>query len=220
MLKRTHYHYYSNTIFFAPDTGIEGAGGQTEQPAQPNPMEQAPSQPPVDDKKVGMPNPFEPKAPETPAQPQPTAQPVVPEKYEFKLPEGMSISDELKNRFTEVAKSAKLTQEQADSLLKMHADTMMEVNGQAEAMANTWAEESSKQGLLAPEKIGLANEALNLFGTKELRNLLVDSGVANHPEVLTFLQRIGGLIHEDTPVSGGNVASQQQEINYFPNSKY
>lgn len=187
MLKRTHYHYYSNTIFFAPDTGIEGAGGQTEQPAQPNPMEQAPSQPPVDDKKVGMPNPFEPKAPETPAQPQPTAQPVVPEKYEFKLPEGMSISDELKNRFTEVAKSAKLTQEQADSLLKMHADTMMEVNGQAEAMANTWAEESSKQGLLAPEKIGLANEALNLFGTKELRNLLVDSGVANHPEVLTFL---------------------------------
>lgn len=213
--------FRTHSIYFAPDTGDVGAGAPAE-PQNNQPSGQTGTQPstPADDKKVGMPNPFEPKAPEDPAQQQPAAQPVVPEKYEFNLPEGMSISDELKNRFTEVAKSAKLTQEQADSLLKMHADTMMEVNGQAEAMANTWAEESGKQGLLAPEKIGLANEALNLFGTKELRNLLVDSGVANHPEVLTFLQRIGGLIHEDTPVSGGNVASQQQEINYFPNSKY
>ena len=212
--------FRTHSIYFAPDTGDVGAGAPAE-PQSNQPSGQTGTQPstPADDKKVGMPNPFEHKAPETPVQQQPAAQAVVPEKYEFNLPEGMSISDELKSRFTEVAKSAKLTQEQADSLLKMHADTMMEVNGQAEAMANTWAEESNKQGLLAPEKIGLANEALNLFGTKELKNLLVDSGVANHPEVLTFLQRIGGLIHEDTPVSGGNVASQP-EVSYFPNSKY
>ena len=163
-----------------------------------------------------MPNPFAPKA-EGGAQP--PANPVVPEEYKFNLPEGVTMSDELKGKFTEIAKGAKLTQEQADSLLKMHTDSVMEINGRAAEMANGWLEESHKLGLDTEQNLGLVNETLKMFGTEELRNVLVESGLACHPEVLTFLQRIGGLIHEDKPTSGGNVGSSAQ-INYFPNSKY
>lgn len=164
-----------------------------------------------------MPNPFAPKMTEGGAQP--SVNPVIPEEYKFNLPEGVTMSDELKGKFTEIAKGAKLTQEQADSLLKMHTDSVMEINGRAAEMANGWLEESHKLGLDTEQNLGLVNETLKMFGTEELRNVLVESGLACHPEVLTFLQRIGGLIHEDKPTSGGNVGSSAQ-INYFPNSKY
>lgn len=204
--------------------GADGGGVPAGEPSGVPPVHPAgdgggnPTPPPAGEAKPGqMPNPFAPK----PAAegPKPPAEAVVPEEYKFNLPEGMTISDDLKGKFTEIAKGAKLTQEQADALIKMHADTVMDLNGRAAAMANSWLDESHKQGLDTEENLGLVNETLNMFGTDELRNILVESGVACHPEVLSFLQRIGSLIHEDKPTSGGNAASSGQ-VNFFPNSKY
>lgn len=198
--------------YFLEGEGVGGGGGT------PPPASNEGDMPPASDPKPNtMPNPFAPKAEGGSAPP--AAEPVVPEEYTFNLPEGFTISDDLKGKFTDVAKGAKLTQEQADALIKMHADTVMELNGRAATMANNWLEESQKMGLASEENLGLVNETLNMFGTDELRNVLVESGLACHPEVLSFLQRIGGLIHEDKPTSGGNVGSSSQ-TNYFPNSKY
>lgn len=46
----------------------------------------------------------------------------VPENYEFNLGEGLTITDDQKTAFTAIAKVAKLSQAQADSLLKMHSE--------------------------------------------------------------------------------------------------
>lgn len=147
---------------------------------------------------------------------------VVPEEYEFKLGDGLSISDELKARFTKVAKEAKLTQAQANALLDMHSETMLEVLKAGENQAAEWEAECGKQGLLAKEKLGYAVEALNVFGGDEAKQVLIETGAVNHPAVMRMLQTIGELIHEDTNKEGANKTPEKEDLGaiLFSNSKY
>ena len=192
-------------IFLNADGGE--AGGEPAPQQDPAPAEPTPAEP------KGMPNPF--KEPEAP----PAV--VVPEEYAFNLAEGLTISDELKTKFTEVAKGANLTQDQVDALMKMHCDTILDYTRQAENQANDWAVECDKQGLLKPEKIALAKEAISVFGGDEVMTALIDTGAANHPAVMKMLQTIGELIHEDKPVSGETSNKAKDDIGIlFPNSKY
>lgn len=185
------------------DADGNGGGGENA-PAEPAPAE--PAEP------KGMPNPFQPKEPEAP---------IVPEEYQFNLAEGLTISDELKNQFSEIAKGANLTQDQVDALMKMHSDTILDFTRQAENKANEWAVECEKQGLLKAENISLAKEAITMFGGDEVMNALIETGAANHPAVMKMLQTIGGLIHEDKPVDGNNAGQSKSDIDIlFGNSKY
>lgn len=147
---------------------------------------------------------------------------VIPEEYEFKLGEGLSISDELKARFTKVAKEAKLTQAQANALLDMHSETMLELIKAGEDQAAEWEAECGKQGLLAKEKLGYAVEALNVFGGDEAKRVLIETGAVNHPAVMTMLQTIGELIHEDTNKEGASNPPVKEDLGaiLFSNSKY
>ena len=194
--------YYK--IFMAPDGG-EG-GGEPAPQQDPTPAE------PTPEPSKGMPNPF--KEPEAPT-------PVVPEEYNFNLAEGLTITDELKGQFTEIAKAASLSQDQVDALMKMHCDTILEFTRQAENQANEWASECEKQGLLKGENIALAKEAIQMFGGDEAMQVLIDTGAANHPALMKMLQTIGGLIHEDKPVNGDNANKQKSDADIlFTNSKY
>jgi len=147
---------------------------------------------------------------------------VVPEEYEFKLGEGMSISDELKARFTKIAKEAKLSQAQASALLDMHSETMLELIKAGENQASEWEAECGKQGLLDKEKLGYAVEALNVFGGDEAKQVLIETGAANHPAVMRMLQTIGELIHEDTNKEGETNPINKEDLGaiLFSNSKY
>ena len=166
------------------------------------------------DKAQDGPKPEENKAPEPDAQ--------IPENYEFKLGEGLTISDELKARFTKVAKEAKLTQAQTDALMDMHSETMLELIHAGEQQAAEWEAECNKQGLLTKEKLGYAVEALNVFGGDEVKQVLIDTGAANHPAVMKMLQTIGELIHEDTNKEGESKPPEQKDLGaiLFSNSKY
>jgi len=147
---------------------------------------------------------------------------VVPEEYEFKLGEGLSISDELKARFTKIAKEAKLSQAQASALLDMHSETMLDLIKAGENQASEWEAECGKQGLLAKEKLGYAVEALNVFGGDEAKKALIETGAANHPAVMRMLQTIGELIHEDTNKEGATKPPSKEDLGaiLFSNSKY
>jgi hypothetical protein len=48
----------------------------------------------------------------------------------------------------------------------------------------------------------VAKKALDAFGTTELRSLLNESGLGNHPEVIRFMFRAGKAISEDSMVTG------------------
>lgn len=147
----------------------------------------------------------------------------VPENYEFNLGEGLTITDEQKTAFTAIAKEAKLSQAQADSLLKMHSEI---INGYMHASEDAIEKniaECQKLGLTSQENLGFARTAVDTFGGSEAMQVLIDTGAINHPAVCKLFVTIGQLISEDKPADthvGGGKGTPRAEDILFPNSKY
>lgn len=146
----------------------------------------------------------------------------VPENYEFNLGEGLTITDEQKTAFTAIAKDAKLSQAQADSLLKMHSEIINGYMHAAEDAVEKNIAECEKLGLTSQENLGFARTAVNTFGGSEAMQVLIDTGAINHPAVCKLFVTIGQLISEDKPADthvGGKGTPRAEDI-LFPNSKY
>lgn len=147
----------------------------------------------------------------------------VPENYEFNLGEGLTITDEQKTAFTAIAKDAKLSQAQADSLLKMHSEIINGYMHAAEDAIEKNIAECEKLGLTSQENLGFARTAVNTFGGSEAMQVLIDTGAINHPAVCKLFVTIGQLISEDKPADthvGGGKGTPRAEDILFPNSKY
>ena len=147
----------------------------------------------------------------------------VPENYEFNLGEGLTITDEQKTAFTAIAKDAKLSQAQADSLLKMHSEIINGYMHEAEEAIEKNIAECQKQGLITKEILGFAKAAVDTFGGSEAMQVLIDTGAINHPAVCKLFVTIGQLISEDKPADthvGGGKGTPRAEDILFPNSKY
>lgn len=147
----------------------------------------------------------------------------VPENYEFNLGEGLTITDEQKTAFTAIAKDAKLSQAQADSLLKMHSEIINGYMHEAEEAIEKNIAECQKQGLITKENLGFAKAAVDTFGGSEAMQVLIDTGAINHPAVCKLFVTIGQLISEDKPADthvGGGKGTPRAEDILFPNSKY
>jgi len=163
----------------------------------------------------------EPQAQEAPPAEEPQA-PTVPEKYEFNLPEGLQLTPEIESQFTEIAKATGMTQEQANGLIKLHSDLMLDVMRQATKQKDAWAEECKKAGLTAPEKVQLARNIISTFDkTGQVLQVLVESGAAYHPAVLGMLQEMGSMLQEDSaPDSKPAPQAKTAAELLFQNSKY
>lgn len=147
----------------------------------------------------------------------------VPENYEFNLGEGLTITDEQKTAFTAIAKDAKLSQAQADSLLKMHSEIINGYMHAAEDAIEKNIAECQKLGLTSQENLGFAKTAVDTFGGSEAMQVLIDTGAINHPAVCKLFVNIGQLISEDKPAdthAGGGKGTPRAEDILFPNSKY
>jgi hypothetical protein len=122
-----------------------------------------------------------------------------PEKYEFTLPEGIQLDDQGTAAFSEIAKELNLSQDAAQKVLdKMgpviagrHAETLAQAKAQ-------WVEgaKSDKEfgGDQLGENLAIAKKGLDTFGTPELRTLLNESGLGNHPEIIRAFFRAGKAI--------------------------
>lgn len=132
-----------------------------------------------------------------------------PEKYEFQAPEGVVVDDTTVQAFSEVAKELNLPQEAAQKILDKVAPVMAQ--RQAEVLANlstSWIEgvRTDKEigGEKLQENLAVAKKAIDTFGSPELRALLNESRLGNHPEVIRFMVRAGKAISEDSKVVTGN----------------
>lgn len=128
-----------------------------------------------------------------------------PEKYEFKPVEGRTLDSETISAFAEVAKELDLPQEAAQKILDRMAPTMAQrQQAQIEAIRSEWvaASQADKEfgGEKIAENLSTARKALDQFGSPELRALLNESGLGNHPEVIRMFYRAGKAISEDTYV--------------------
>lgn len=136
----------------------------------------------------------------------------VPEKYEFKLPDGLQVDAKLNDAFSKAAKDAGLTQAQAQAVMDVYTKDLMpriaEMNNEAiTAIGKEWetASRTDKEfgGAKFDENIKLAHAAMNRFGTPALIKALNETRLGNHPEVIRMLWRIGQAVSEDSIDLGG-----------------
>jgi hypothetical protein len=137
----------------------------------------------------------------------PAEAPKAPEAYEFKAPEGRVFDSEVMASYSQVAKELNLSQESAQRLLDAVGPKMAERQmAMIEATRNGWADNSKSDrefgGEKLSENLGVAKKALDAFGTTELRTLLNETGLGNHPELIRFMFRAGKAISEDRMVTG------------------
>ena len=183
--------------------GNEAAGTETTQQS----TETAPAETPAESKPA-----------ETDAKPAEGA----PEKYEFTAPEGKEYDSNLLTAFEAAAKDSNLTQETAQKLLDKMAPAIAErQTEQVAAIRKDWFEASKSDKEFGGEKLeqnlGVAKKALDTFGSPELNQLLVSTGLGNHPEVIRMMYRAGKAIGEDTFVSGGGSTTPSVK-SFYPNS--
>ena len=134
-----------------------------------------------------------------------------PEQYEeFKFEEGKALSEDMAADVKAIAKELNLPQAQAQKLADLalrKADAAKAAQADALAAARTeWADATRADkeigGDALPENLGAAKKALDAFGTPELRLMLNESGLGNHPEVIRFMVRAGKAMSEDRIVTG------------------
>lgn len=147
-----------------------------------------------------------------------------PEKYEFTAEEGKEFDPVVMEKFSEVAKELNLSQDNAQKLIDKIAPALAERQmAQLESAKEAWADSarSDKEygGDKLTENLAVAQKAMNQFGSPELRTLLNESGLGNHPEIIRAFYRAGKAISEDSFVpNGGGNASQADAKSFYPNS--
>lgn len=148
-----------------------------------------------------------------------------PEKYEFKAGEGVTYDDHVIGAFSEVAKDLNLTQDAAQKVLDKMAPVLAARQvEQIQAVQTEWADSAKADkefgGDKLAENLSTAKTALDQFGSPELRKLLNDSGMGNHPEVIRAFYRIGKAMSPDGIVTGKSPAMKSAaDVLYDKSSK-
>ena len=114
--------------------------------------------------------------------------------------------------FETAARELNLPQDAAQKLIDKMAPVMAkQQTAQLEQLRTDWASASTTDkefgGDKLTENLGFARKAMDTFGTPELKTMLNDTGLGNHPDVVRFMVRAGKAISEDRIVTGGAPAS-------------
>ena len=130
-----------------------------------------------------------------------------PDNYEFKPPEGKEFSPEVLGAFSKVARELNLTNAQAQTAIDTLAPAFAAREAAAmEAAREAWVTEANNDtefgGDKFAENLAIAKKAVDAFASPELRALLEESGMGDHPEVIRLFYRAGKAISEDRFVSG------------------
>lgn len=158
-----------------------------------------------------------------------------PDKYEFKMPEGVTLDEGMAAQFDPIARKLNLSNEQAQELVDLYAAQRSQ---DAQAFQAKQAEQINgwKQSVLADKEIGGDNLKPSLASAQsvlkrfvpnddEFKSLMGDldsSGFGNHPGIIKLLARIGSAMGEDTSLKNGKPAGSQQVSAakvLFPNLK-
>ena len=144
-----------------------------------------------------------------------------PDKYELKAPGERQFDNEVMTSFSEIAKELNLTNEAAQKILDKVGSKMTERHEAGlSALSQEWAQASTADkefgGEALQQNLAIAKKALDTFGSPELRSLLHQSPLGNHPELIRFFYRTGKAISEDQyVVQGGTAVSNKPAARDF-----
>lgn len=139
--------------------------------------------------------------------------------YDLKLPEGSPLNAQHLEEVKAMAKELGLSQEAAQKLVERDNALLSKSEQQNRAMiadkVSQWAEEAKADkeigGANLQSSITDAKTALDRFGTAEFKNMLNQSGVGNHPELIRLLSKVGKAMREDKMLTGGSKPVQDHK---------
>lgn len=137
-----------------------------------------------------------------------TAGPLTPEVYQpFTLPPEMTVDDGLLGQFRQVAAGLGLTQQQAQQLVDLRVQQARQETEAHIARTRQWAEAARRDpefgGAGFQTALAVADRGLASVATPELRALLDQTGLGNHPDMIRLAYRIGRTLAEPGPVQPG-----------------
>lgn len=154
-----------------------------------------------------------------------------PENYaDFVMPEGVEVDETMLATAMPLFKDMNLSQENAQKLVDLYAGQMSGIaTAQQESFSQlieTWQTDAKNDseigGEAFEENVAIAQQAINQFGDPDLKQLMDDYGVGNHPAMLRTFVKIGKLLNEDKPGSSSGGASSKplsRSEQMYPTSK-
>ena len=136
-----------------------------------------------------------------------------PERYEFTAPEGATLDGSVTEAFAGVAKELNLSQAAAQKVVDKMTPLMVQRQAeQVQDLQQQWREQATVDkdfgGDKLAENLGVARKAMEAFASAELRGLLDQTGLGNHPEVIRMFVKAGKAISQDGFVQGGTAAAK------------
>lgn len=140
-----------------------------------------------------------------------------PEAYEFKAPEGQELDADAVKQFEPIARELNLNQEQAQKLVDLYGSKVMPqlMKQQAEVWQKQtadWADAAKTDKEYGGDKFEAnmtrAKQALEKFGTPELREYLESTGMGNNPELIRAFYKVGAAMSEDTLVTSNETGQR------------
>jgi hypothetical protein len=130
----------------------------------------------------------------------------VPEKYEFKLPDGLTMDAAGLAKYEATFRDLGLTNDQAQRLVGQYAEQVVQQQKGLEAELTKQTEEWATEIRNDPEfggakfdaTVATAQKAIGHFGTPELKQWLEVTGAMNHPGLVKAFAKIGRAMSEDT----------------------
>lgn len=161
-----------------------------------------------------------PKAAELVAEgkPEPTKAPGAPTEYLFTPPEGQTFDESVMDAFKTTARELDLTNDGAQSILDNVLPKIQEAaDEKLQGLRAEWKElartDEEYGGAGFQTNVKIANQALDRFGDEEMKSLLIESGLGDHPAFVRAFFRIGKAISEDTILTGGPRAVVEEDLN-------
>jgi hypothetical protein len=146
----------------------------------------------------------------------------VPERYDYKVPEGYQVSEEMDTRFQGWAREQKFNPAQVQAMVDFHA----ELDAQAKQSFAELRADYVRQVKADPELGGAnlqstkqhAQKALQQFDKDgKLREALIETGWDNYPEMVRLLARVGKAVSEASFVTSENAGARDPAKVLYPN---
>jgi hypothetical protein len=144
--------------------------------------------------------------------------PVVPEKYEFKVPDGMQIDSAVTEALTPAFKELGLTQEQVNKLVEPYNKAMLAAEAKRDSDFQDWMKTNAQNyeksirkewGNEFDANLKVAQRGLARVFGPEGKKLLDETGLGSHPEFLKAFHTVGKMIQEDQPPAGGQPSGRK-----------
>jgi len=130
---------------------------------------------------------------------------VEPQTYEFKKIDGLDLAEDVLGKVKSFSATNNLKPDEAQKILDITADVVNSERNKTQGMildrVKAWHELSLQDeeigGVNVVEKMSSVKSFIKKFGNDNTMNVLRESGLASHPEVLRMLYRASKAISED-----------------------